>query len=152
MEPPESLWFEYIIKLNDREINRKKASGFTSWSLFGLLSILLYRALDNLQYYSTPVFMIFIVSIFNIIFISNILFDTCTNIFLHNDEENRILSNHSNIFIKTYVIGILILFGYLNIKVTDITTMGLTLWPYSIFGYFFILIPLILTLYYYYIY
>jgi len=40
----------YIIKLNDRKIDKKVASGFTLWALLGFLGYILYDLLNNITY------------------------------------------------------------------------------------------------------
>ena len=42
------LWFEYIIKLNDRILKKHRYSGFTTWAICGLLCFLFYRILDQI--------------------------------------------------------------------------------------------------------
>lgn len=45
----EAMWLEYIMKLNDRKLNRQKASGFTFWALFTTLAILIFTIIENLK-------------------------------------------------------------------------------------------------------
>ncbi len=42
------MWFDYVVKLNDRNLLRKRAYGVTVWAICGLLGILLYRILDKI--------------------------------------------------------------------------------------------------------
>ena len=42
------LWLDYIGKLNERAINRRKASGSTSWAVAGAIAILVLKLLSGL--------------------------------------------------------------------------------------------------------
>ena len=42
------MWFDYVVKLNDRNLLKKRAYGITVWAICGLLGILLYRILDKI--------------------------------------------------------------------------------------------------------
>jgi len=51
----EKLWFDYLSKLNDRELQTERASGATSWLLLAVLAAVAYRALTGLnRFVSTP--------------------------------------------------------------------------------------------------
>jgi len=41
-----AVWFDYIKKLHDREIERRRNSGFTAWAILGFAIVLIYRVLD----------------------------------------------------------------------------------------------------------
>lgn len=45
----EAMWLEYIMKLNDRKLNRQKTSGFTVWALLTVLAILIFTIIENLE-------------------------------------------------------------------------------------------------------
>jgi hypothetical protein len=47
LDNKEINWLDYIIKLNDREINRRRASGFTLWALLGVVALLFVQLFDN---------------------------------------------------------------------------------------------------------
>jgi hypothetical protein len=47
--PQERLWFEYLSKLNDRELQTQRASGSTSWLLLAVVAAIVYRGLSGLQ-------------------------------------------------------------------------------------------------------
>lgn len=42
------VWLDYISKLNDRALNRQRASGFTTWAVAGVIAVLLIRVLVGL--------------------------------------------------------------------------------------------------------
>lgn len=44
----QKLWFDYISKLNDRTLSKKRASGLTIWAIGGLLIFLLFQIIDYL--------------------------------------------------------------------------------------------------------
>lgn len=46
--PYDKDWFDYISKLNDRALKKRRASGFTNWAVVGLLGYLFYGILDRL--------------------------------------------------------------------------------------------------------
>jgi len=51
----EKLWFDYLSKLNDRELQTERASGATSWLLLAVLAAMTYRGLSGLNgFVSTP--------------------------------------------------------------------------------------------------
>ena len=41
-------WFQYISKLNDRILIKRRASGFTTWAMFGFLAVFFYNMIDRL--------------------------------------------------------------------------------------------------------
>ena len=41
-------WFEYISKLNDRALSKRKASGLTTWAIIGVIAILFLRLIDQI--------------------------------------------------------------------------------------------------------
>ncbi len=45
------LWFDYLVKLNDRRLQRAAASGATNWVLLALATVILYRAFPQLPYF-----------------------------------------------------------------------------------------------------
>jgi hypothetical protein len=46
---PEKLWFDYLSKLNDRELQTARASGATSWLLLAVVAAITYRGLSGLK-------------------------------------------------------------------------------------------------------
>ena len=42
------VWLDYISKLNDRALNRQRASGVTTWAVVGVIAVLLTRVLAGL--------------------------------------------------------------------------------------------------------
>ena len=42
------MWFQYVVKLNDRNLSRKRAYGITFWGTLGFFGIMLYRILDKI--------------------------------------------------------------------------------------------------------
>ena len=42
------IWFQYVVKLNDRNLSRKRAYGITFWGTLGFFGIMLYRILDKI--------------------------------------------------------------------------------------------------------
>jgi hypothetical protein len=51
----ERLWFDYLSKLNDRELQTARASGATTWLLLAVLAAITYRGLSGLnRFASTP--------------------------------------------------------------------------------------------------
>lgn len=42
-DPERKLWLEYLAKLNDRELQKARASGATTWVLFAVLAATLYQ-------------------------------------------------------------------------------------------------------------
>lgn len=66
-------WFEYIKKINDRELSKKSSNGITLWAIMGLFSYLLIELLKSIQFISIPENMfnvILYVTVFNNIVIS----------------------------------------------------------------------------------
>jgi hypothetical protein len=62
----EAMWLDYIIKLNDREISKRQASGFTYWAQLGVISVIFYRLLEKLPILITniiPINQIFVIII-----------------------------------------------------------------------------------------
>jgi hypothetical protein len=51
----ERLWFDYLSKLNDRELQTARASGATSWLLLAVVAAIAYRGLSGLnRFVSAP--------------------------------------------------------------------------------------------------
>ncbi len=40
-------WFDFIIKLNDREIRKRSANGLTIWALAGVIGVLSFKIIDG---------------------------------------------------------------------------------------------------------
>lgn len=67
-------WLDYIIKLNDREINKRRQSGFTVWALLGTLAYVLFNILDSspkifLNNKTIVTFVVFLTLISNLVII-----------------------------------------------------------------------------------
>ena len=49
------LWLDFLGKLNDRELQKARASGITPWALIGVAAIILYRCTPQLPaFLATP--------------------------------------------------------------------------------------------------
>jgi hypothetical protein len=49
------LWFEYLAKLNDRELQSSQAYGFTPWALLALVAAIIYHGVPQIPaFLSTP--------------------------------------------------------------------------------------------------
>ena len=85
-------WFNYIIKLNDRELSRKASSGFTSWAIMGLFAYLFFKVIDNFTiiYMNKDLTIIFCTICFNLIFSIVPFIVLITKIFDY-EKENRVL-------------------------------------------------------------
>lgn len=54
-EPDEKkMWFEYIAKTNDRRQAKRRASGITTWAIYGLLAYLLTSFVIKIPQYNSP--------------------------------------------------------------------------------------------------
>jgi hypothetical protein len=42
-------WYNFISKINDRNLSRQSASGFTSWALLGVIAIMFYSLIDQIH-------------------------------------------------------------------------------------------------------
>jgi len=47
-EAERKLWLDYLAKLNDREIQSARASGFTTWALLAVAAAIVYRSVPQL--------------------------------------------------------------------------------------------------------
>ena len=142
----ESMWLEYIMKLNDRELNRRRASGITLWTLFGLLGVLFYKISDALptvfSQNNTFLVLIIITNFFNIAFLfSHIFVILYVNII--ESEGRRLtskLSQKSNIILVWTITLLKILGGVSNIYIgIKAPSINIETWPYYSFGIYLIL-------------
>lgn len=46
-EAKRRLWFDYLSKINDRNLLRHRSSGLTTWAVVGALALLVFRVLDR---------------------------------------------------------------------------------------------------------
>lgn len=63
-------WLNFIIELNNREINKRSSSGFNLWALFGLFGFTLFKFIDSLPIFFADVknefsIILFFTNIFN---------------------------------------------------------------------------------------
>lgn len=88
------FFLKYIIKINDREINKKTASGFTTWALLGFLGLLFYKVLNHLPIFLNNYNLINIIfaNIFNFIIILFTIFNYLVVYTLINGER-KLLPN-----------------------------------------------------------
>lgn len=45
------LWFEYLAKLNDRELQSARASGFTPWALLAVVAAIVYKGVPQIPFF-----------------------------------------------------------------------------------------------------
>ncbi len=70
-------WFDFIIKLNDREIRKRSANGLTIWALAGVIGVLSFKIIDGFNvifgnWDSLLMTMIFVAIVINV-FVSVVL-------------------------------------------------------------------------------
>ena len=132
------MWFEYITKLNDRDLNRRRASGFTLWALLGLLGILFFRVLDSfpLIFASNEKFLFFLLftgNFINIVFLlAHIFIIVWVNtIELEERKLTTALSRKSFFLTKWLIFTLKILGAILNIYIgLKASTANICGWPY----------------------
>lgn len=148
MKYNESEWLDYIMKLNDRELNRRQTSGFTSWAILGLIALLLFKLLDGIliifkSYDSATIFFIYsavmcdiALSVGGIVYLPSLFHDIEL-------RERRIYSEQSKRSFKLLIpplFVILLLAASINFYVWISSSSRLIIsWPYLIFGIFFLL-------------
>lgn len=138
-------WFEYIKKLNDRELSSKSSNGLTLWAIMGLFSYLLFQLITYIPIIAVPE------NNFKIIlFITNLnnLFTCCCLIlysvfdFSENKERTIIndLSSKTDGPVKFFIFVWLFFSGILNIYVGFNSVLeNLYLWSYYAFGVYYII-------------
>ena len=57
-------WLYYLNNLNNREISKRNASGFTLWALFGFIGFILFKLIDSLAIIFTDARNMFLTTLF----------------------------------------------------------------------------------------
>lgn len=137
----EEVWLNYIIKLNNRRIDKVKSSGLTIWTLLGLSSILIYRLFDkfNIIFNSLD-------SLLSFLLWTSIFFDFAIIIFFliispissSIKRERRFDSKFDKSVKEFVVIPMFItiaIFSYINIYLWFNSSLNLYIkWPFLFFG------------------
>lgn len=137
-------WYQFISKINDRNLSRQSSSGFTSWALLGVMSIIFYKLIDRLILISKmtdnylPVFIVWVTIISTIILICIfllIIFSIKVNLYL----TPRLTANLSkktkplammSFFITSFL---WLVFSILSLCLNEINIT----WPFIIISFFF---------------
>lgn len=107
-------WFDYVNKLNDREISRKSSSGFTLWAILGLLVYLIFSIIDNLPTVLNNTNSLFLTILFiaNILNITSVLVMIYSLVSAQNNEsqERKLLTSSGNKALRIIVIACIVPF------------------------------------------
>lgn len=137
-------WLDYIIKLNDRELNRRRASGFTLWALLGAVALLFVQVFDRLSLiWSSPLglylFITLSAAVANLSVCLLILF--MPPIILQYAAQDRrmtsIVNKRTSQLATYYLLFLLTLMSVFNFY-SAITAYDryLYAWPFYVFGFF----------------
>lgn len=139
------LWFRYLTKLNDRALNRRTASGLTTWALAAVIAALLFRVLDHMPMLTTrhdslSLHALAVVGIMNVL-----IFGLLTTISLvakgMPTMEARLstrLERAANPAVYAPALALLFAVSVLNFFVTEPARLrGLSRWPFLTLGVFF---------------
>ncbi len=140
------VWFAYIGRLNDRALNRQRASGFTTWAVAGVVAILFVKALAHLPTITTNreaafAHLMAVTGSVNLLFFGGMLLMllSCMGTV---STEARLKSrlDRSSMPIVFSVLWVLFLtFGVANISMALIAPIQLYRWPFWVLGVFFAL-------------
>lgn len=133
-------WLEYLNNLNNREINKKNASGFKLWALFGLFGFTFFKLLDSLPIIFANINNIFLTilfftNIFNFFIVAAMF--TTTLLFPLSRKRKIItkLSDKSSVLVSVMVNFIILIGVICNIYVVIFSkNYGLSTIPYYFFG------------------
>jgi hypothetical protein len=134
------------MKLNDREINRRRASGFTSWALLGVVTYLLFHLLDNLPLIFSPPNNIFFFFIYSVVtgnlFMSFLILYGSFKLAHNSSTERRIISGIDKSSSRLLFFYLSFLFTFISAinfySALNVTGKFIYSWPYYIFGFFFL--------------
>ena len=140
----EAMWLEYIMKLNDRTLNRQKASGVTFWALLTALAILIFKIIENLKLVFNPSDNYFLLWLFISVSINTLssLLIICACLDRSTLERDRRLVTKLSELVtsNTFVSLLFILLSALIINVyvgIESSSKNLESSPYYLFGVFF---------------
>jgi len=142
----EAVWFQYINRLNDRALSKRRSSGFTTWAVCGVLAILAFRIIDRLPIIANtpdirPLFLFTLSTSANLSFAVIVLFFGLLSFGIPASESRLIpkLSRTTKpiVFLPLIVIGFSIAFinfytGYID------KSYYLPRWPYYLFGAYYL--------------
>lgn len=143
----EAMWLEYIMKLNDRKLNRQKASGFTVWALLTALAILIFTIIENLELVFSSSYNYFLLWLFISVSINTLsaLLIICACLDRSTLERDRRLVTKlselstGNTFVS--ILFILLLALIINVYVgIESSSKNLESSPYYLFSVFFFLL------------
>lgn len=153
----EDRWLQYISKLNDREINRKRSSGFTTWAVCGLIGLLFYNILDRIDIIFTPatrwLLLLAQASVFNIgcsivLFVMMLLFQGIT---IPDIRLSSRIDRAAKPIIFVPLMTLTLLLSIINVYVGYVTIIrGVSNWIYYVFGGYYliqVIIPAIQKIY-----
>jgi hypothetical protein len=140
----EAMWLEYIMKLNDRTLNRQKASGVTFWALLTALAILIFKIIENLKLVFSSSDNYFLLWLFISVSINTLLalriICVCSDKSAH-ERDRRLVTKLSELSIgSTFILSLFILLSALIINVyvgIESSSKNLESSPYYLFGVFF---------------
>lgn len=138
-------WFEYISKLNDRALSKRKASGLTTWAIIGVVAILFLRLIDQIPLlFKNNEYSFFIPYTLSIVInleITILMILLSFLMFSMSSFENRITSRISKSASRLTTVpltSILFTFGILNFYVSHIVAgKSIKSFPYTSFGIIF---------------
>lgn len=135
----------YISKLNDRNLNRQKASGFTKWAILGVLSFLVLDLGEKIPsvYYSIELKFYSIIILAILMDIFSLIVLICSTLILNAKTFSKrrffsqVASKSSILFTIPYCF-VLIVFSIINFKAASlVTTLSISPWIFQIFALYF---------------
>jgi len=139
------LWFNYIIKLNDRTLAKQQRSGFTTWAILGILVIILYNIVDKIPLVinDTNLYLLLITSIINIYNLCFALIILWFGIMIKGIESSELrlktaISRASEPIVVIYIYILFGLFAYMNIILAIYQPYSLPYWPYIVFSIIYV--------------
>ena len=139
------LWLSYIGKLNDRALNRQRASGFTAWAVMAVIVALCLKILPNIPFsLADPVQRSFhlLATTVICIFIFFFFFFIMSSVVSHADSDEARLQSRIQRASEPIVYTSMSLFlGALSILSYNCTIVASTyfmrVWPFWVFTVFF---------------
>lgn len=138
-------WFEYIKKLNDRELSSKSSDGLTLWAIMGLFAYLLFQLITNIPYISIPqnrqMILLYITVVTNTISCILVIFNSILDF---SDNGERTIINElkaktdklSRLVICTWLFAI----GLLNLYIGyTLRQININSWSFYIIGAYYII-------------
>lgn len=141
------VWLDYIGKLNERALNRQRASGATTWVVLGVIAILLEKVLAHLPKITTDlniaaIHLTALTGVIDCLVFSGLFLLHLMSFGDTSSSESRLRSRvnrTSQPFSMTLICIASLAFGGANLITSRIASPHLLHWPFFVLGLFFLI-------------